>query len=91
VLTKVMQDTVVVPAGAIQRGPNGFFVYVVGADQRAAQRPVTVGPIAGGRAVIMKGVAADEQVVTAGQYRLAPGLLVTATEKQPSPDAQQKG
>jgi len=80
VRTNVMSDTVVVPSGALQRGPNGFFVYVIGSDERAEMRPVTVGPIGGGRAVIAKGIAAGERVVTAGQYRLAPGLRVTATE-----------
>ena len=42
-LVEVKQDTIVVPAAAIQRGPQGTFVYVVKADKTVALRPVTVG------------------------------------------------
>jgi membrane fusion protein, multidrug efflux system len=85
VRTKVVNEATVVPSGAIQRGPKGFFVYVIDSDRRANLRPVSVGQIAEGRSIINHGVAVGERVVTTGQYRLAPGLRVIATEdREPS-------
>ena len=43
-LIDTLKDVVVVPTGAVQRGPNGTFVYVVKDDNTAAMRPVTVAP-----------------------------------------------
>ncbi|GLK82089.1 efflux RND transporter periplasmic adaptor subunit [Ancylobacter defluvii] len=71
-----------VPADAVQRGPSGEFVFVVGADGRVAVAPVTVGPIADGIAVIEKGLDDGRTVVVRGQYRLAPGTAVAPTPFQ---------
>jgi membrane fusion protein, multidrug efflux system len=65
-----------IPVPAIQQGPNGSYVWVVGPDGTVQIRPVTVGQISDGQALIDSGLQADETVVTAGQYRLAPGALV---------------
>ena len=101
VRTKVVNEATVVPSGAIQRGPKGFFVYVIDSDRRANLRPVSVGQIAEGRSIINHGVAVGERVVTTGQYRLAPGLRVIATEHagckldhtsiRPQPHLRQRG
>ena len=91
VRTKVVNQATVVPSGAVQRGPSGFFVYVIGSDQRAKLRPVSVGQIAEGRSIINHGVAAGERVVTTGQYRLAPGLRVIATDDRQPSAGERKG
>ncbi len=65
-----------IPAPAIQQGPNGSYVWVVGPDGTAQIRSVTAGQISDGQALIDSGLKADETVVTAGQYRLSPGALV---------------
>ncbi len=65
-----------IPAPAIQQGPNGSYVWVVGPDGTAQIRSVTVGQTSDGQALIDAGLKADETVVTAGQYRLSPGALV---------------
>ncbi len=57
-------------------GPEGTFVYVMGADSTVAVRPVSVQRTSGDLAVIAKGVAPDEIVVTDGQLRLGPGARV---------------
>jgi multidrug efflux system membrane fusion protein len=62
--------------GSIQQGPNDAYVWVIGPDGTAQIRPVTVGQISDGQALIDSGLQANETVVTAGQYRLAPGALV---------------
>jgi multidrug efflux system membrane fusion protein len=65
-----------VPAVAVQRGPKGAFVYVVGADMKAAMRPVDVGEQQGDQVIIEKGVEAGEKVVVDGQSQLRPGAAV---------------
>jgi len=75
-----MKGVVVVPDTAVQRGPQGLFAYVVKPDATVEPRPVKVGPITGGRAVVEGGIEAGETVVTAGHYRLKPGQKVDVKE-----------
>jgi multidrug efflux system membrane fusion protein len=70
------KDAVVVPAEAIQVGPEGQQVFVVKEDRRVEMRVVTVGRTQAGEAVIAKGVAAGEVVVREGQFLLGPGSRV---------------
>ncbi len=65
-----------IPDRAVQRGPDGLFVYVVGADDRAVTRPVTLSPEDADTAVVAKGLSDDEKVVTAGYFDLQPGARV---------------
>jgi multidrug efflux system membrane fusion protein len=66
-----------VPAPAVQRGPQGTFVYVVLPDQTAALRPVEVETVQDQWAVIAKGIVEGEQVVVEGQNQLKPGAKVS--------------
>jgi multidrug efflux system membrane fusion protein len=68
-----LRDAVTVPAEAVQQGPDGAFVHVVGGDRETATRRVELGPIREGLAVIVKGLANGETVVTDGHSRLVPG------------------
>jgi len=83
VTTGVARQALVMPVGALQRGPQGFFVYVVGADDKARMRPVTVGQVANDRAIVESGLKAGERVITGGQYRVAPGVPVRAMPSAP--------
>ena len=89
-LTNTLKQVVVAPTAAVQRGPNGTFVYVVQPDNKVAVRPVTVSQQDEVQAVIAKGLEADERVVTTGFARLTAGaeVAVTNAESAPSPDAQ---
>jgi len=69
-------DAILVPARAVQTGPEGQFVYVVRPDMTAELRKVSVERTDGEVAVIGKGVAKGEQVVTQGQLRLGPNTRV---------------
>jgi len=69
------QDAILIPARSVQTGPNGQYVYVVKADKTAELRKVTVERNEGER-VVVKGLQKDEQVVTRGALRLAPGTRV---------------
>ena len=66
-----------VPSNAIQRGPNGLYVYVVGADAAVKMQPVAVQQDDGKIAVIGDGLPDAAVVVTAGQSRLQDGAKVS--------------
>jgi multidrug efflux system membrane fusion protein len=78
-LSQTAHEALTVPSTALQRGPEGFFTYVVKPDSTVEIRRLDAGPITGGRAVVLGGLESGEHVVTAGQYRLAPGVKVEAS------------
>lgn len=75
-----LRGAVVAPAEAVQQGPEGSFVYVLGEDAGAKPRKVKLGPLGEGLAVITQGLAAGETVVTDGHSRLTPGAKVKVKE-----------
>jgi len=75
-LIDVRNEVIIVPVAAIQRGPQGTFVYVVKADNTVETRPVTLGPTVGSDASIESGLSASEQVVIDGVDKLRPGSTV---------------
>ena len=72
----VRHEATVVPSPALQRGPQGTFVYVVKADRTATVRMVTVGEIQGGEASLKSGLSPGELVVVDGADRLREGTRV---------------
>jgi multidrug efflux system membrane fusion protein len=74
----VKKGALVVPAVAVQRGPQGTFVYVVGAAGTADPRPVTVAELEGDQAILSKGIAPGDDVVIEGQNQLRPGAKTVA-------------
>lgn len=69
-------NATVVPSEAVQDGQRGQFIFVVKADQTVESRPVTVARTIGRKAVIARGVAPGETVVTDGQLMLFPGAKI---------------
>ena len=53
----------VLAESAVQTGPNGSFVYVVGKDNKVKQRPVKVGPVTANGLIIEEGLDGTERVV----------------------------
>jgi len=77
VLTLGLQKgAVIAPAGAIQTGQGGQYVFVIKDDQTVESRPVTVDHLIDQEAVVTKGLTSGERVVTDGQLRLSPGVKV---------------
>ncbi len=76
VLVDTLKQVVVVPTPAIQRGPNGVYVFVVKPDNTVAQRTVTIGLQTDAQSVALTGVAAGDRVVTTGFARLQDGAKV---------------
>jgi len=65
----------VVPTAAIQRGPNGLFVWRID-NGTAKPQAVEAAEPQGGNTVVTKGLAEGDQVVVNGQYRLQAGTRV---------------
>jgi membrane fusion protein, multidrug efflux system len=88
VATRVLVDTlkqaVVVSDNAVQRGPDGLYVFVVGDDNKVGMQPVTVSHTDGGQSVVERGLAAGQKIVVAGQYRLQAGSEVRAVTASPA-------
>ena len=64
ILVDTLKQVVVVPTAAVQRGPNGTFVYVVRDDDTVAMRPVTISQQDETQTVVISGVQAGDRVVT---------------------------
>lgn len=93
-LLQTRTGALTVPAVAVQRGPSGTYVYVVGAGDVAELRPVMVETTQGDVAIVAKGVAEGERIVVDGQNQLRPGAKVAprpATGGAPSPVARDGG
>jgi len=78
----------VIPSQAVQRGPDGDYVYRVQPDNTVTMQPVVVaGEVGDSHVMIGTGLAAGEQVVTEGQFRLKPGSKVNPLEPGEVPAA----
>jgi membrane fusion protein, multidrug efflux system len=92
VATRLLVDTlkqvVVVPSDAVERGPNGLYAFVVGDGNKVEVHDIKVGQEGNGQSVVLQGLSAGQKVVTAGQYRLKPGILVEPTDASSSSLAQ---
>lgn len=75
-LLTVRKDGLSVPASVVQRGPQGTFAFVIKSDDTVEIRPVKVGPIDQGRALVESGLEAGERIVIDGQYKLQAGSHV---------------
>src|SRR5438309_6091685 len=86
VVAQTIPDALVVPAAALLTGQDGTTsVMVVGTDNRAHQRPVSVGIRQGDQAQITEGLQPGDRVIASGAYGLPDNTQVTVaaqTEKQ---------
>ncbi len=102
-LLEVQKDAIIIPSAAIQKSPQGAFVFVLAADKTVAMKQVKTGISQGGETSITEGLEAGEQVVVDGAERLRDGSKVEVKQKdQPNkngkdaksagkPDKQQHG
>lgn len=80
-----LSDALVIPAQAVQRGPDGDFVYVLDGEV-VRQQSVSVGVEVDDQHVqVSEGLKAGERVVTEGQFRLKPGSRVIALDPGQAP------
>jgi membrane fusion protein (multidrug efflux system) len=71
-----LQSVVTVPEKAVTEGADGPQVFVVDDDNMARVRPVRLGPVVGGRQVILEGLAGGETFITSGLVNLRDGTEV---------------
>src|ERR1700754_3611090 len=88
-LVKTLKDATVVPDDAIQHGTDGLYAFSVNQENKAELRVIKVGQSIDGRSVIESGLSPGQQVITSGQYKVAPGALVS-TAVASSDSAQSK-
>lgn len=92
-LVDTLKQVTVVPTSALQRGPNGTFVYVVKDDSTTQMRPVQVRKQDEIQTVIQSGIAPGERVITTGFSRLTDGarVSISAADGAPAPAAAPQG
>ena len=83
----VAKDAVVVPPSAVQRGPRGSYVFVIGEDNTAKRQAVTIGYEDDQGSVISTGLRGGDTVVIDGASRLSDGSKVLVAK----PDAGSAG
>ncbi|MGC1485785.1 MAG: MdtA/MuxA family multidrug efflux RND transporter periplasmic adaptor subunit [Candidatus Acidiferrum sp.] len=91
-LVDVKRNLVIVPAAAIQRGPQGTYVYAVSGGDTANIRVVTIAQTTGNNIGISSGLNGNDVVVIDGQDKLQDGSKVltstSPTGTAPAPVAQ---
>lgn len=79
--TQAAAGELAIPAQAVQRDVQGAFVLVVGAEDVAEMRRVTVLRNEGGFSVIGTGLTEGERVITEGINKVRPGAPVDAASE----------
>jgi len=69
-LSEIRHKAITVPSSAVQRGPDGLFVWVVTNEGIAQPRTIETGPTALDVTIVNRGISSGERVVTEGQFRL---------------------
>jgi membrane fusion protein, multidrug efflux system len=84
-LVRTLKDATIAPDDAVQHGTDGLYAFAVNQDNKAELRKIKVGYSIDGRSVIDEGLSPGEQVITAGQYKVSPGTLVTTAVASSDP------
>jgi len=75
-LERTDENALTVPAAALQRGPDGMFVYVVQPDSTVTMQPVEVANNSESFAIVTKGLKLGQRVAISNLFRLEPGARV---------------
>jgi membrane fusion protein, multidrug efflux system len=86
-LVEVRKGVTVIPNAAVQRGPSGFFTWVVKPDNTVEPRPIQTGSATDSVQIVTSGIDDGERVVTGGQYKLQTNAPVSVTA-QPTPESK---
>jgi multidrug efflux system membrane fusion protein len=84
-LIATLKDASVAPDDAVQHGTDGLYAFTVDKDNKAGLRTIKVTRSFDGRSVIDEGLSPGEQVITAGQYKVQPGTLVSTAIASSNP------
>src|SRR6185437_15313356 len=89
-LVTTLKDATVVPDDAVQDGTEGLYAFVVDQDNKAELRTVKVSQSIDGRSVIEQGLSPGEKVITTGQFKVAPGTLVSTAVASSDPKVREE-
>ena len=94
-LVQTLDDAILVPSAAIQRGAPGTFVYVVKDDRSVTVTPIKLGPVQGEVSAIASGLVPGNLVVVDGTDKLREGakveLITPEVRTTPPPGAKVRG
>ena len=90
-LLETRNSSTTVPAAAIQRGPQGTYVFLVKSDSTVDVRDVTVGFTQDNVSVIASGISPSDVVVTDGQDKLQQGSKIETRPAAPANRQQSAG
>jgi membrane fusion protein, multidrug efflux system len=83
-----LKNAFVIPSAAVQRGPEGPFVYVAKPDDTVELRMIVTGPTQGTETSIQTGLSLGEMVVTDGIDKLQPGTKISFRDKARTAEAK---
>jgi multidrug efflux system membrane fusion protein len=87
-LLDTQANVVSIAAASVQHGPDGLYVYQVGANDTVSVQPIKVARQEGDVYIVSSGLADGAVVVATGQSRLQAGAHVTVREAQAAPPAK---
>jgi membrane fusion protein (multidrug efflux system) len=73
-----LANVMMVPRKAVMSGPQGRFVWLVGADEKVEIRPVQVGRSFGNNIIVISGLSAGDRFIVEGVLKVQPGIQVSA-------------
>lgn len=83
-VTDTLRNALLIPQVAVNQTQGVYSVYVLGPDNRAEQRIVTLGQTVGPMWVVDSGLQPGEQVITDGFHKLRAGVSVEPQTNEPS-------
>jgi membrane fusion protein, multidrug efflux system len=84
-LVETLKDATVIPDDAVQHGTDGLYAFSVNQDNKAELRKIQVTKSIDGRSVVDSGLSPGQQVITAGQYKVQPGTVVSTAVASSDP------
>jgi multidrug efflux system membrane fusion protein len=84
-LVTTLKDATVVPDDAVQHGTDGLYAFSVNQENKAELRKIKVTKSIDGRSVVDEGLSPGQQVITAGQYKVQSGTLVSTAVASSDP------
>ena len=85
VLISTDKNAVTLPTVAVQRGPDGFYVWVIKPDNTVEQRSIDAKIVDESTAIATTGLSGGERVVVNGQSRLDKGFRVDIRKSSSAP------
>jgi membrane fusion protein (multidrug efflux system) len=81
-------SAILVPQRAVQQGPKGSVIFVVGQDDKVEMRPVQASGWQGNQWLIDEGLQAGERIIVDGMHKVAPGAPVKPVQAKQQPPAE---